>query len=571
MEFKYTLDFSKKNQKYLLINLDINLYSNQDEIEIIMPVWSPGSYLIREYSRYLDLFEVKNNITYQKVNKNTWKIFTKNLNQVSLSYRLYCNEFTVRTNFIDDNHALIVGPATFLIPKNKELCKRYELKINLPNDWKNISTSLHQLGENRFYSDDTDYFLDCPIEVGNYDTYYFEVLEKKHKLSIIGPKIYDEKRIISDIEKIVYTTSKIMKGIPYDNYNFILHLTSDSKGGLEHNNSCVLHFSRWDLNNQSKYKSKFLSLISHEYFHLWNAKRIKPLDLVNIDYSKENYTNLLWVVEGFTSYFDDLILKRAGIYSNSEYLEVLSNVFEIYLKNKGRFYESLEDSSFYTWIKYYRKHENTNNQSISYYVKGAIFAWALDMEILNSSNCKNSIEDLILMLWNDYLENNKFGYTREIINKYASKLANKDLSDMFIQFLDAKEEIDYNRYLNYAGLELIVNDSNSPSINCDLKFDVNKVLITTVIDKGAGYYAGLCNGDEIIAINGYRVTNNNFYSIINSFNVGDKINILVSRDERLKELELELNKDDFSKIRILDNPNKNQKQLNIYNNWLKTI
>lgn len=571
MKFNYSLDFSFRNQKYLLVNLEISFCSSFDEVELIMPIWSPGSYLIREYSKYLDLFEVSNNLKFDKINKNTWKIYNKGLDKVNVSYRVYCNEFTVRTNFIDDKHALIVPPATFLIPKDKDLCDRYEVKINLPDDWKNISTGLKKLSNNIFYSNNTDEFLDCPIQVGNFENYSFELFQKEHRISIIGPKIYNENKLIEDIKNIVNTTAKIFGNVPYDNYSFIIHLTTDSKGGIEHSNSCLLHFPRWSLNDSSKYKSDFLSLVSHEYFHLWNVKRIKPLELVDIDYNNENYTSLLWFAEGFTSYFDDLILKKANIYSEQEYLNVLAKLFEMQIKVPGRFYESLEDASFYSWIKFYRKHENTINQSISYYVKGAHFGWALDMEILNSTNGKKSLKDLMLMLWDDYLKNNKFGYTREIIEKYSSELVNKDISNMFKEFLEEKNEIDYNKYLGYAGLKLDIIYNENPSINCEIKDDNNKIFIYTVFDKGAGYYAGLCNGDEIIAINNYRVTAKNFHSIINSFNVGDKINILVSRDERLKEIELELFNSATNRLKILHLENKNSKQQKIFKEWLKII
>ncbi|MBC7473193.1 MAG: M61 family metallopeptidase, partial [Candidatus Sericytochromatia bacterium] len=506
MKILYNLDFSQKDQKYVHLELNIELEKyDKKELILLMPVWSPGSYLIREYSRHLDQFVVYNKlgdqIKYEKISKNKWKIDLAEQKNITIRYRLYCNELTVRNNFVDDIHALLVAPATFLIPENKDACKYFEVQVNLPDGWNKISTGLNKVEgkENHFYCEDLDDFLDCPIEVGNYQTYSFEALGKPHYVAMIGAKVYQEEKLIGDIKKVVEATAKIFDSqAPYDHYTFITHLTSASTGGIEHKNSCVLHFNRWHFSDPVKYKKDWLSLVSHEYFHLWNVKRIKPLGISNFDYSNENYTSLLWFSEGFTSYFDDLILKRAGIYNDTEYLDVLSNLIERLLTVPGRFYQNLEESSFDSWIKFYRKHENSTNQGISYYIKGSHFALVLDLEIRKRTNHQKSLDDLMRLLWNDYLLDNSIGFTREILLNYAEKLAG-NFSEIFNEFIEGKNEIDYDKYLAYAGLKLKIIDFNNLTLDIDFKEENGLLICTNIKDQGAGYNAGIMSGDELIA------------------------------------------------------------------------
>lgn len=575
MKFFYKIDFSEKEQKYVHINqiIDVGNYK-ENYLNIIMPVWSPGSYLIREYSRILDCFQAKdkegNKINFEKISKNNWQIELNKEKKIYISYRLYCNEFSVRNNFVDDKHALLVGPSTFLIPENKKLCDYFEVEIDLPKGWNKINTGLEPVkkSKNKFYHTDIDDFLDCPIEVGDYEVFNFEVLDKPHKIAMIGAKVYDEKVLVEDIKKVIEATAKLVGEVPYEHYDFITHLTSSSTGGIEHKNSCILHFNRWDFQDPDKYKKSWLSLVSHEYFHLWNVKRIKPKELSDFDYNNENYTKLLWFSEGFTSYFDDLILKRAGIYSNLEYLSVLTDLINRLLQVQGRFYQTVEESSFDSWIKFYRRHENSNNQHISYYVKGAQLGLILDLEIRKNTNHKKSLDDLLKMLWEDYKKDNSIGFTKETIISYTNQLGG-DLTDIFYEFLETTNEIDYNKYLNYAGLRLKISDSNKPTLDMDIKEDKGLFICTFIKDKGTAYQAGIMPNDEIIAIDGYRLTPSNINRRFKNMYIGQKLNLLISRDERLieKNIIVSSSKDDYIKLEMIEKPTK--EQINFLNEWLK--
>ncbi|MFN8674454.1 MAG: PDZ domain-containing protein [Candidatus Sericytochromatia bacterium] len=569
MKFYYSLDFSKKEQKYVFVDMKILLEDfKRDNLELILPVWSPGSYLVREYARHLDCFS--SDCKVEKITKNKWVFDINNKKEINLSYRLYCNELTVRTNYIDDIHVILCGPATFLVPENKKDSNYFEVKINLPSDWSKISTGLKKLDNNIFYHEDLDDFLDCPIEAGEYPVFEFESFGKKHEIAMIGPKVYNEEKLVSDIKRAVEATATIFKDIPYDDYTFITHLTNDVQGGLEHKNSTVLHFKKWDFQDPEKYKKDWLSLVSHEYFHLWNIKRLKPIELVDFDYNNENYTSLLWFAEGFTSYYDDLVLRRANIYNDNEYLDVLASVVEKLVKVPGRFYQSLEDSSFDAWTKFYRKHENSSNQQISYYVKGAQFALCLDFEIRKRTNNKNNLDDLMRKLWSEHIKDPNFGYTKEIILDLLNEIAG-DFSEMFNEFLLKPEEIDYNKYLNYVGLKLKIVDLGRPTLDMDLKEDKGVLLCLGLKDKGAAYEAGIMVGDEILALNGYRVNHLNLVKRLKYMKSGEKVKLLISRDERILEKELTISTSKYDQIKIekIENPSNEQKEN--YNNWLNTF
>lgn len=569
MKIFYEIDFSQKDQKYVWVeaNVELENYEKNSTFSFIMPVWSPGSYLIRDYARHLDCLtaDVQNN----KVSKNKWVFNLESQNNFRISYRLYCNDLTVRTNYVDDIHALLVGPATFLIPEDKNICNHFEVKIHLPKKWHKISTGLKKKNETTYYHENLDDFLDCPIEAGDYKTLNFNSFGKDHEIAIIGPKVYDDEKLVADIKNIVENTAKVIDNtVPYEKYNFIIHLTNELQGGLEHKNSCVLHFKKWDFQDPEKYKKDWLSLVSHEYFHLWNIKRIKPVELSDFDYNNENYTSLLWFAEGFTSYYDDLILRRAGIYSEEEYLTVLSGLVEKLVKIQGRFYQSLEESSFDAWTKFYKKHENINNQGISYYVKGAQFALFLDLEIRKRTKNKKSFDDVLKKLWQDYLEDNSVGYTREKILAYSEEVAG-DLKDFFSEFLDKAIEINYDEYLAYAGLKLNVIDFDKPTLDMTLKEEKGCLVCTEIKDKGAAYHHGFMVGDEILAMDGYRVNHLNLVKRLKYMKVGTKVKLLIARDERIIEKEIIVSGSKCDQVIIEKVDNLTEEQKNLYENWIK--
>src|SRR5690554_1364126 len=302
----------------------------EEKIVVVMPVWSPGSYLVREFPKNVNLMRAKDEngktLNVQKISKNKWEIHKEDAKKVVINYEVYAFELTVRTSFLDKTHGYLNGTSVFTFPENYQGVGG-TLTVIPHESFKKITTPLRPVKDGistdnnatTFQFKDYDELADAPIEIGNQETFSFEAAGITHNVAMYGPGNYDVERLKVDMAKIVEATTAIFGQNPNDEYWFIIHNTDARGGGLEHMNSTTLNVNRWTYSGED-YLS-FLSLVAHEYFHVWNVKRLRPATLVEYDYSNENYTDLLWVMEGFTSYYDELILRRAGFYTKEDYLE----------------------------------------------------------------------------------------------------------------------------------------------------------------------------------------------------------------------------------------------------------
>ncbi|MGH2625003.1 MAG: M61 family metallopeptidase, partial [Sphingobacterium sp.] len=321
----FQLSFTEPQAHYVDINLTITGFAGQS-LDLKMPVWTPGSYLIREFSRNVEQVYAKNKtgaeVEIIKTNKNTWRVFDVQ-EEVIISYRVYGFEKSVRTNFIDDSHAFI-SPANTFFYLDEQLHHPVTIAVNLPKNWSKISTGLISKGENEFVfsAENFDILYDSPLEIGNQDTWTFHAAGITHEFAMVGTAQYDRDRLSKDITKIIEVETALWGSNPNERYVFITHNYQSSHGGLEHLNSTVLASSRTAYSNPLGYLN-YLSLVAHEYFHLWNVKRLRPAGLGPFNYNEENYTSLLWIFEGFTSYYDNLIIRRCGFRNEPEYLNEL--------------------------------------------------------------------------------------------------------------------------------------------------------------------------------------------------------------------------------------------------------
>ncbi|MFW6315756.1 MAG: M61 family metallopeptidase, partial [Cyanobacteriota bacterium] len=324
-----------------LYEVKLNVQNWQaNTLDIQFPVWTPGSYLVREYARHIQKLTAYNpenqkSLPLEKRSKNHWQIETKDTENITIAYKIYANELTVRTNHLDSTHGYFNGAALFFyLPSLEE--QPIILKVIPPTpDWK-ITTPLPAVeGEsNTFFAPDFDTLVDSPFEIGTHNVYDFNVLGKPHQLAIWGRGNANPETIIEDIKKIVATEANIYKELPYDHYIFLLHQAASGFGGLEHKNCCSLIYPRFGFRASDKY-NRFMQLVAHEFFHLWNVKRIRPKALENFDYSQENYTTGLWFAEGTTSYYDALIPMRAGIYDARTCLDNLGKDISRFLTTPG--------------------------------------------------------------------------------------------------------------------------------------------------------------------------------------------------------------------------------------------
>ena len=405
---RYTVSFPAPQTHYALVTADFPT-GGKPSIETFMPVWTPGSYLVREFARNVE--DVRGPGSVVKSAKNRWRIQTDGAPTVRVSYRVYCREMSVRTNWVEDSFALLNGAPTFMTLVGG-LARPHEVTLELPPAWKTTMSGMDEVpgaAPHHYLAPDYDTLVDSPILAGNPAVYRFEVDGVPHFLVNEGEGgVWDGARSAADIEKIVRRYREMWGGLPYKNKYVFLNVLTEASGGLEHKNSFTVMASRWATRTRRAYVS-WLDIAAHEYFHAWNVKRLRPAELGPFDYESENPTRSLWIAEGFTDYYGALTVHRATLTSRVEYLGTgtetagsLTAMINTLQNTPGRLVQSVEQSSFDAWIKYYRPDENSNNVAVSYYTKGAIVAWLLDAKIRRATNDAKSLDDLMRVAFQRY-------------------------------------------------------------------------------------------------------------------------------------------------------------------------
>jgi predicted metalloprotease with PDZ domain len=570
-EISYTVSMSKPWTHLLEVEMRLDWAQMPAKTELKMPVWTPGSYLVREYARHVQNFDVKdasgNNLTWQKINKNTWQIDTKAAKQIVVKYRVYANELTVRTNELNDEHAFFNNAALLMFPKD-QLKAASTVKVVPYGNWK-VATGLPGVeGQtNTFRAENYDVLYDSPFEVSDFKEITFTVQGKPHRYVVTGEGNYDLKKMAADTEKIINEAYKIFGDLPYNDYTFIVNLRGG--GGLEHLNSTALQWNRFGFTPKARYTG-FLNLVAHEYFHLWNVKRIRPDALGPFDYENENYTKLLWVAEGATAYYEGVLLRRAGLISEKEFFNSRISVIQQLQERPGRFETSVEDASFDAWIKYYRPDENAINNQISYYDKGEIVNMMLDVTIRTASGGTKSLDDVMRYLYNEYSKKGR-NYTPEDYQKISEMMAGVSLEDFFSKYVRGTEEIDYSGILQGIGMRLKTdaNNANKSYIGANLAEEDGKLMVRSIPADTPAYEQGLNTGDQIVAVDGNRASQTFLTSYIGEKKPGDKVKMTIFRFDRLRDIEFTLGGNNRKSYEIvaIENPSETQKTL--YQNYVQ--
>src|SRR5256714_398080 len=539
-----------------------------NDTDLIMPVWTPGSYLIREFERNVQDFVASDAngrpLTWTKIDKNTWRVNTNGVRQWRAFYRVYANEFSVRTNEMNSDHAFWNNAALLMYP-NGRLNAASTLRVIAPSGWK-IATGLPPLAgqPNTFRAENFDILYDSPFEVSDFKEIKFAVRDVPHRIVIDGEGNYDPDRMKADVQKIVEAETGMFGVIPYHDYTFILHLRANGGGGLEHLNSTALGFRRFNFATERGWQS-FYGLVAHEFFHLWNVKRIRPDALGPFDYTKENYTRNLWVAEGITSYYGDLMVRRAGLVSDKDYLEELARKIQNFQKTPGRLEMSAEDASFNSWIKEYRPDENSVNSQISYYDKGELLGLLLDLEIRRRSSDAKSLDDVMRYLYHEFYERNR-NYTPAEFQKACELMSGASLDDFFSRYVRGREELPYNQVLSAVGLRVeqagyaidaIGVRTIQPSkgyLRADLEDSGDFINVKDVRAGTPAYEQGLNAKDKIVALDGARVNKETFEALIAAKPEGDTVHITVFRNDDLRTLDIKLTGMTDSPYRIVPTP-----------------
>jgi predicted metalloprotease with PDZ domain len=541
---RYTLRFPAPETNYVEVEAIVPT-DGRASIEMMMAVWTPGSYLIREYERNVEAVQARAGtraLPIEKTVKNRWRIAAAGAREVTLTYRVYSHEMTVRSNWVDIDFAMLNGAPTYLTLVESG-ARPHDVRLELPETWKASVTGMPDAPDgaaNHYRAPDYDTLVDCPIVAGNPAIHRFTVEGKPHLLVDVGEGgVFDGERAARDLERVVQADRQFWGALPYDKYVFF-NLLVNTSGGLEHKNSVMMMASRWDTGTRAKYRG-WLSLASHEYFHLWNVKRLRPLELGPFDYEHENYPRSLWISEGLTDYYADVQLARARLSTPDEYLRELSAAIRTLQTTPARLVQSAEMASFDAWIKQYRPDDNTINSTISYYTKGAVLGFVLDARIRAATGDAKSLDDVMRLALARY--SGARGFTPADFRKTASEVAGTDLGPWFTRALESTDELDYGPALEWFGLEFLQPPPSPETpgwLGARTKIETGRLLVENVPRGTPAYTAGVNPGDEILAIDDFRVPTDGLDARLSAYRPGRRVVLLVSRRDELKRLDVTL-------------------------------
>ncbi len=561
-EIKYTIDASRPETNTYSVDLEMKFDVTRDSIILKMATWTPGSYLIREFSKHVNrygAFDQKNNsLKSKKLNKNTWIIYPGKSKLIHFKYEVYAHELSVRTTFLDSDLGLINGASLFIYPENS-LTQSSEISILKPNEWK-ISTTLQSKNEKSdiFISSNFDELFDSPILLGTHDEFTFEAAGVTHRVAVTLPTFYDEERIKKDLKKITESQTSIFNENPNSEYLFLVITRKGGGGGLEHMNSTTLVIDRFSMAGESGYQ-RFLSLAAHEYFHLWNVKRIRPIELGPFNYETENFTDLLWMMEGFTSYFGAKTLYRCGFSTKEAFLSRLINSIESESQRPGNKVQSLAESSLDAWIKFYRDDENDYNSTSSYYSHGLLLGYILDLKIINDTKGEKSLDDLMKTMYLNYYKNKNRGFTTNELLTEINALTSVDYTEFFNRYIYGTEELPYQDILENFGFE-VSKDASTTEWGFQFRNINNRDIVVRVIDESVVRKAGLNVGDEIIAIEDFAFTRQKLEFFSNYYPSDHQIRMLIQRDDLIKTLIISIpeNKSDNLSVKLKNDLSENE-------------
>ena len=521
-----------------------------DRLDAVLPVWTPGSYLVREYPRHVqDVSAVDAQgapVPVERVDKRTWRVATDG-RAVTLRYRVYANELTVRTSHLDGTHGFFNGATLFLYAEALR-DSPHHLAVDAPPGW-SVFTALERT-DGGWQAPSYDVLVDSPVEIGPHRPIRFEAGGVPHEVVVWGGAV-DASKLAADLAAICDAEAALWGGLPMPRYLFLLYLVDKGRGGLEHGASTALIYPRAQISTPKGWED-FLTLASHEYFHLWNVKRLKPRAFVPFDYSGENYTRLLWAFEGITSYYDNLLVRRAGRMTPARYLVRLGEAFSALAATPGRRVQTLEEASLTSWIKYYRQDEHTPNSAISYYLKGELVALCLDLEIRRRTRDSRSLDEVMRLLWSRFGDGR--GVPEDAVEAAATEVAGFDLRPFFDRALRSTDELDTS-VLEHVGLrsrsrirESVGDKGGTPP---RLKEGDTRARgwtgivarsssIASVLEGSPAQTAGLYPDDEVIAVDGVKGDASALVARADDRSPGEMLRVSVFRRDLLVEVPVTL-------------------------------
>lgn len=542
--------------------------------QFALPAWIPGSYLVRDFARHVVAIEASSRgrrVRLEKLDKHTWRA-TPAAGALTVRIEVYAWDLSVRGAHLDTAHGFFNGSCVFLRPLGRE-ARRCEIEILAPKgtryrNWR-VATSMRRDGARpwgfgAYAAADYDELIDHPVEMGEFALARFRAGGVPHEVAITGSQLLDRARLARDLKRLCEHQIRFFgKPAPMDRYAFLVTAVGEGYGGLEHRASAALLCARDDLPQTgmkaptASYRG-FLGLCSHEYFHTWNVKRIKPAAFLRYDLARENYTRLLWLFEGFTSYYDDLALARCGLITRDQYLEILGRNITSHLRTPGRTRQTLCESSFDAWTKYYRPDENTPNAVVSYYLKGSLVALCLDLLIRARTRGRRSLDDVMRLLWRRHGQRG-IGVAEGDFERLAREATGLDLARFFNTALRSTRELPLKALLATHGIRMALRPAESasdkggrkasgdaaalarrPALGARTRAEGRELVVTHVLDGAAAQAAGLAAGDAITAVDGVRPGSGGLDAMLDRRRPGDEVVLHLFRRDELLALRVRL-------------------------------
>ncbi|NHB58275.1 M61 family metallopeptidase [Acinetobacter sp. 194] len=548
----YQIEFDDYRQH--LIHVTVRFVAQPTQV-LSLPTWIPGSYLIREFSKHIENVRAYDEdgrlLQIRKNEKNKWQLFNTDFELMTVEYDVYAYDLSVRGAYVDQTR-LYVNPACACLGLEGHEESPIEVEVFLPDELKHfqLATGMtaKSLVKGRYTLKAKNYaeLIDAPFELAEQTRFNFEANGIPHEFVVSGKHAMNEQRMKQDIEKICATEISMFGTAPFENYTFMTMATGNSYGGLEHPNSTSLITPRDDLPKANEPEEpsadyqRFLGLCSHEYFHSWLVKFIRPENFVNYDLNKEGYTSLLWIFEGFTSYYDDLILLRSGVINQDSYLKLLKAQIDRYLQNPGRALQTVAESSFDAWVKFYRQDENSNNAGTSYYNKGCLVALCLDLGLRLRGS---SLDALMRKLYEN--AQNSIQVNERTIFELCEQLTGDSWLEQINHLINTTDELPLDQLLPEFGLGYVLKNDKSLPFGLKVTDKPEGVLVQSARRDGAGAQAGLSAHDVIIAIDGLKATS----KLVEKYaKLQDSFTVLAFRRDELMQFEVNASGADLAEV-----------------------
>ena len=544
----------------------MTLPAGSESPSVMMPAWRTGKYKILDLANGVRQFKATDStgkiLSFNHTDKATWIIENPTKGDITITYSVYANDLGTRTRHIDDSHAYLDATGVFMYdPARRD--EDIKVTLNVPQDW-NSYAGMTRTEDHQFVAKNYDVLVDSPIETGISEVFDFKEDGKDYQLVIWGEGNYDAPKMAKDLQKMVKSSQNIWEGYPFDKYVFMVHATTDARGATEHLNSTIIQRKRFTFAPHKQYLS-FLNTAAHEFVHTWNVKAYRPEGVATYNYQAENYTDLLWVSEGSTSYFQEHLLQQSKLMKQKEFFDVLARRIDGHLKKPGRKIQSVAQSSHESWIAL--PGDFAYNNSVNIYSEGYMASLAMDFKLLTDSDLKAGYSELHRELFKQHRLPKPFN--SQDMKNIAMKLTGKSYDEWWKNNIESPLTVDFDSLLAKAGLEFVYpKKTKEISTTGFASTDKSGLLtLTRVFADSAAWNAGLTTGDQIVAINGLKVTQGSLKTRLAQYKVGDKVTLSLFRRDRLveKTLTLTAKKDKKPMIRVVKNPTHKQKAF--YKAW----